>query len=59
VIWLEARATSAAHQTTTLAGFAAVTVWRLLLVSGSIALYVMVIALFVGAAAGAAAGAAP
>ncbi|MBK6577253.1 MAG: hypothetical protein IPG17_13825 [Sandaracinaceae bacterium] len=58
VIWLEARATSAAHQTTTLAGFAAVTVWRLLLVSGSIALYVMVIALFVGAAAGAAAGAA-
>lgn len=59
VIWLEARATSAAHQTTPLAGFAAVTVWRLLLVSGSIALYVMVIALFMGAAAGAAAGVAP
>lgn len=59
VIWLEARAMSAAHQTTTLAGFASVTVWRLLLATGSVALYIALIASFIGMAAGAAAGGAP
>ena len=56
VIWLEARAMSAAHKTSTLAGFAAVTVWRLLMVGGTVALYIAVIASFMGLAAGAAAG---
>lgn len=59
VIWLEARAMCAAHQTSTLAGLAAVAVWRLLFLTGTLAIYAIVIASFMGMVAGAAAGAAP
>jgi hypothetical protein len=53
VVWLETRAMSAAHETTTFAAFAAVTLWRLLLSVAFVALYAVIIATVMSAAAGA------
>ena len=53
VVWLETRAMSAAHDTTTFAAFAAVTLWRLILAVAFIALYAVIIASVMSAAAGA------
>lgn len=52
VVWLETRAIAAAHGTTTLAAFAATTVWRLVLIVGFVALYAALIAMIVGSASG-------
>lgn len=52
VVWLETRAMSAAHETTTFAAFAAVTLWRLLLWVSVLAMYVLMFATAIGGAAG-------